>query len=147
MGWIADWEEADAARLFPHPAPRRAIEFKPVICPRFVPRRRRWLWIERDTLIIPEVVARAVCEEASVWLSEELPREWIRRLAVRADVIYFHNPRFRQAIRRKGYAGRDYLWMFTRHWLATMIRRRDYDLYTRFPAVYRTGGDLPDCRK
>jgi hypothetical protein len=144
MSWIADLDEADAVRLFPRPAPRRDIEFKPVVCPRFAPRRCRRLWIERDTPIIPQAIAEAVWEEASVWLGEELPREWIRRLAVRADVIYFHNPRFRRAIRRQGNAGRDYLWMFTRHWLAAMIWKRDYNLYTRLPAAYSSGGDLPD---
>jgi hypothetical protein len=81
-----------------------------------------------------------------VWLDEELPREWIRRLAVRADVIYFHNPRFRRKIRGQGNAGRDWLWMFTRHWLAAMILKRSPQLYARLPAAYSIGRDLPDRR-
>ena len=102
--------------------------------------------IEHDTPIVPHAVASAVWEEAGAWLGEELPREWIRRLAVRADVIYFHNPRFCRKIRGQGNTGRDWLWTFTRHWLAAMIRRRDYDLYTRLPASYSVGCDLPDRR-
>jgi hypothetical protein len=88
----------------------------------------------------------SVWAEACAWLDEELPREWIRRLAVRADVIYFHNPRFRRKIRGQGNAGRDWLWMFTRHWLAAMILKRSPQLYARLPAAYSIGRDLPDRR-
>ena len=143
MGWISDLDEADAVRLSARPAPRREIEFKPVACRRYVPRRCRRRWIERDTPIIPAAVAAAVWEEACAWLDVELPREWIRRLAVRADVIYHHNPRFRRKIRSQGNTGRDWLWMFARHWLAAMIRRRNPQLYARLPASYSTGCDLP----
>jgi hypothetical protein len=161
MGWIADVEKADAARLFA-PAQRREIERGKAVCPengngadaplnpgfrvrrRFVPRRRRRLWIARDTPIVPEIVAQAVWWEARVWLDVELPREWIRRLAVRADVIYYHNARFRQSIRRKGNAGLNYLWAFMRRWLASMIRRRDSSLHARLPGPFCAGADLPD---
>ncbi len=111
---------------------------------RYVPRRCRRLWIARDTPILPGMLAGAVWAEASTWLGVELPREWIRRLAVRADVIYFHNPRFRRGVRRHGNAGRDYLLAFMRHWLAAMIRRRDHELFTRLPASFCTGHELPD---
>ena len=137
-------DEADAARLSARHAPRREIEFKPVACRRYVPRRCRRRWIERDTPIVPGAVAQAVWQEASAWLDVELPREWIRRLAVRADVIFFNNPRFRQKIRGQGDSGRDWLWMFVRHWLAAMIRKRSPQLYARLPASYSAGGDLPD---
>ena len=93
--------------------------------------------------IIPRAVAEGVWEEVCVWLDQELPREWIRRLAIQADVIYARNPRFRRRLRHKGNAGRDYLWMFTRHWLAAMIHRHNYDLYVLLPASFSVGGDLP----
>jgi hypothetical protein len=146
MGWIFDLDEADAARLSARPAPRREIECETVVCKTYVPRRCRRPWIKRDTPIVPAAVAKAVWHEASAWLDVELPREWIRRLAVRADVIYFHNSRFRQKIRGSGNAGRDWLWMFTRHWLAAMIRRRRPQLYTRLPPSYSVGCDLPERR-
>jgi hypothetical protein len=144
MGWIFDLDEADAARLSSRSARRRGIEHETVVCRRYVPRRCRRLWIERDTSIVPDAVAKAVWHEASAWLDVELPREWIRRLAVRADVIYFHNPRFRRKIRGQDNTGRDWLWMFVRHWLAAMIRRRSPQLYARLPASYSAGCDLPD---
>jgi hypothetical protein len=146
MGWISDLDEADAARLSARPAHRREIEHETAVYRRYIPRRCRRLWIERDTPIIPGAVAGAVWREASAWLDVELPREWIRRLAVRADVIYFHNPRFRRKIHGPDNTGRDWLWTFTRHWLAAMIRRRNPQLYARLPASYSTGCDLPDRR-
>jgi hypothetical protein len=106
--------------------------------------RKRRMQIEPDTPIVPRAVAVSVWAEACVWLDEELPHEWIRRLAVRADVIYFHNPRFRRKIRGQGNTGRDWLWMFTRHWLAAMIRKRSPQLYARLPASYSVGHGLPD---
>ena len=108
--------------------------------------QKRHRRIEADTPIVPRAVAVSVWAEACAWLDEELPREWIRRLAVRADVIYFHNPRFRRKIRGQGNAGRDWLWMFTRHWLAAMILKRSPQLYARLPAAYSIGRDLPDRR-
>jgi hypothetical protein len=146
MGWIFDLDGADAARLSARPAPRREIEPETVVCKRYVPRRCRRLWIERDTPIVPAAVARAVWREASAWLDVELPREWIRRLAVRAEVIYFHNPQFRRKIRGQGNTGRDWLWIFARHWLAAMIQKRSLQLYARLPASYSVGCDLPDRR-
>ena len=147
MGWIFDLDEADAAQLSARSAPRREIEHEMVVCKRYVPRRCRRLWIERDTPIVPAAVAKAVWQEASAWLEVELPREWIRRLAVRANVIYFLNPRFRRKIHGQGNTGRDWLWMFVRHWLAAMIRRRSTQLYARLPASYSVGCDLPDSRQ
>ncbi len=143
MGWISNLEEADAAKLLARSAPRPEIEHERVVLKRYVPRRCRRLWIERDTPIIPAAVAKAVWQEANTWLDVELPRGWIRRLAVRADVIYFHNPRFRRKIRGQGNTGRDWLWIFTRHWLAAMIRKRSPQLYSRLPASYSAGCDLP----
>lgn len=108
------------------------------------PRRRRR--IEQDTPIVPEAVATAVWEEACVWLDEELPRAWIRRLAVRANTTYTRNEPFRRMIRRSGDAGRDWLWAFTRHWLAAMIWKQRRHLHARLPASYNTGANLPACR-
>jgi hypothetical protein len=99
--------------------------------------------IELDTPIVPRAVAMGVCEEACVWLHEELPREWVNKLAARANVIYARNPRFRRLLRCQGNAGRDWLWAFTRRWLAALIRKYRPDLHARLPAHYSVGGDLP----
>ena len=106
--------------------------------------RKRRRQIEADTPIVPHAVAVMVWEEACAWLEVELPHNWITRLAARANVIYTHNARFRRLLQRSGNAGRDWLWAFTRHWLAAMILRRDDRLYAQLPASYSIGRDLPD---
>ena len=48
---------------------------------------------------------RAVCEEASQWLGEELPRAWLVRLTERAEAVYASNarvPRWLRGRRQRG---------------------------------------------
>jgi len=112
----------------------------------------RWFWqepfnpdapvqavIQRETPIIPTVVAFAVCEEAGLCLGLPLPVEWIAELAEHAEVVYQHNPRFRQLLRRPTNAGRDWLWSFTRHWLWAILASRRPDLLSRLPPSYAIG--------
>lgn len=108
------------------------------------PARKNRPHIETDTSIVPRAVAESVWEETCVWLDEELPRRWVWRLTARANAIYARNPHFRQVVRRPGNAGRDWLWAFTRHWLAAMIRKHRPELHARLPAAYNVGGDLPE---
>jgi hypothetical protein len=99
--------------------------------------------IEEDTPIIPDIVAGAVCEEASLWLGEPFPGEWAAELAEHANVVFQHNAGFRRLLRRRGNAGRDWLRAFMRHWLCALLASRRLDLYGRLPAPYAAGGDLP----
>lgn len=103
--------------------------------------------IETDTPIVPRAVAMSVWAEACAWLGEELPRQWANRLAARADTIYRRNPHFRARLQRGGDAGRDWLWAFTRHWLAARIKQYRPELHVRLPASYNVGGDLPERRE
>jgi hypothetical protein len=103
------------------------------------PRRR----IQNDTPIVPRAVAEAVWEEARVYLQTELPRVWVRRLAVRAQMTYNRNAQFRRLLRQNGDAGRDWLWAFTRHWLAAMIHERRPRLFPLLPRAYSLGEALP----
>ena len=102
------------------------------------PRRR----IQNETPIVPRAVAEAVWEEACVYLKTELPRAWMRRLAVRANLTYQRNEQFRKLLRKNGDAGRDWLWAFTRHWLAALIRKHQPELHARLPGDYNVGGAL-----
>ena len=103
------------------------------------PRRR----IENDTVIVPSAVADAVWEEACVYLQAELPVAWRRRLAVRANLTYRRNEKFRKLLRKDGDRGRDWLWAFSRHWLAALLHKHRPELYARLPARYSFGADLP----
>jgi len=99
--------------------------------------------IEHDTPLVPQAVASAVWEEASLWLGEELPRAWRVRLTERAEAVYASNPRVRRRLRSPGNGGRDWLWAFTRHWLAALIWKHRRPLYSRLPASYSVGHPLP----
>jgi hypothetical protein len=101
--------------------------------------------IEEDTPIVPRGVAEQVCEEASLWLGEAFPREWVMELAEHANVVYQHNVRFRRLLRRDGDAGRDSLRAFMRHWLCGLLASRRPDLGQRLPESYAAGQDLAPC--
>jgi len=105
--------------------------------------KQRILRIESDTPIVPRAIMEAVCEEAGVWLGQPLPRRWIRELTARANAVYARNPRFRRKVRASGDSGRDYLWAFTRHWLAGLLWERRPQSHTRLPNSYSVGHPLP----
>lgn len=100
--------------------------------------------IETDTPLIPAGVARSVREEVGVWLGEPLPQRWVRELAARANTVYAHNAQFRRYIRGKGTRGRDWLWVFMRHWLADLLGEQRPLLYARLPSSYASGHPLPE---
>jgi hypothetical protein len=106
-------------------------------------RARKSRSIEEETVIAPWIVASSVWEEASVWLKEELPREWIERLARMAENLYLLNSQFRRRARGRGNAGRDYVWAFMRHWLSALLYRRRPGLYARLPDRYALGDPPP----
>lgn len=101
--------------------------------------------IETDTPIVPRAVAVSVWAEARAWLNEELPVRWIDLLTDRAQRVYARRAGFRRKIRRKGDLGRDSLWVFTRHWLAALIREHRPEWHTRLPQRYKLGGGLASC--
>jgi hypothetical protein len=103
------------------------------------PRRR----IQNDTPIVPRAVADAVWREASVYLKAELPQAWVRRITIRANLVYQRNARFRALLRKNGDAGRDWLWAFTRHWLAALLRKHQPALHAQLPESYNVGEELP----
>jgi len=107
--------------------------------------RKHGSTIEKETLLIPIAVANGVWREASTWLGEMLPREWIVDLAVRPEVIYAHNPQFRKLLRGRGNSGRDWLWAFARHWLSGLLFEHRPSLAARMPAGYQSGHPLPSA--
>ena len=99
--------------------------------------------IEEDTIILPQLIARFVCEEASLWLGEPFPVEWQTELALHANMLYQNNPSVRQIIRKRGNAGRDWLIAFMRHWLFALLLWRRPELSRRLPDSYWSGKELP----
>ena len=151
---IRDFREAEsrrASRLVEQPTIRKSRSagpltprfplLTPVQLDRYGPRRRAR--IEDETPIVPRAVAVAVLEDAGLWLDTAMPRSWIDELEERAEVIYQHNARFRQLLRRRSNAGRDWLYAFTRHWLYALLQSRRPELAARLPTAYAMGRDLP----
>jgi len=110
-------------------------------------RARRRSGIERTTPLVAAAVAHGVWSETCVWLGEELPRSWIARLVVKAETVYANNTHFRALLRRPGDIGRDWLWAFSRHWLAALLKRHRPALYARLPGDYSRGHPLPPARE
>lgn len=106
-------------------------------------RRKPRTGIEADTPIVPHAVATGVVEEASVWLAQELPPEWVTELVTRANTVYARNRRFRRRLQAPGNLGRDRLWAFTRHWLAALLHEHRPDQYARLSVGYNIGHPLP----
>jgi hypothetical protein len=101
--------------------------------------------IEDETPISPHALAECACQEASLWLGQCFPREWVAELVERANVVYQHNPGFRRRLRAAGDAGIHRLMAFMRHWLFAILVSRRSDLAARLPSSYASGHDLPPC--
>jgi len=92
---------------------------------------------------MPWLIADSVIYEASVFLDTELPSEWSDWLDQRAERCYAKNAHFRRIVRRRGNGGRDALYRFFRHWLASRLRRERHGLFRRLPRDYVVGVPPP----
>lgn len=107
------------------------------------PRSSRRPQLAECHALIPIAVARHVVDEVSLWLDEPLPARYAAALAFRARRCYAHSSSFREKIRRAGDAGREWLYLYLRHWLAARLYAERHELYLRLPASYSSGVPLP----
>lgn len=102
--------------------------------------------IEDDTPILPHVVADVVISEVErcfpLKMSDRESRALADKLADRADRVYQVNEQFRRQIRARGDRGRDTLYAFTRHWLASELRRTRRGVFDQLPSDFRMGAPL-----
>ena len=99
--------------------------------------------LERDTLLMPDAIAESVVSEASRYLNAELPEDFAKRLAAKAHRLYGRHAHFHKMLNRPGNRGRDYLYMYMRHWTCSWLKRERYALYKRLPWNYALGKKLP----
>jgi hypothetical protein len=111
--------------------------------PTLIRRRARRPQLEATTLLAPIAIARQVLEEASLFLGEPLPGRYAAGLAHRARRIFAHSERYRRRISAAGEAGRDWLYVFMRHWLAGRLYAERPELFARLPQSYCDGEPLP----
>jgi len=88
-------------------------------------RKEKTFDIEADTGIMPDVLAETVCEDAARLLNiPAVDERLVGYLVEYANNVYSHNPRFRKQVRseaNQGTAGRDYLYMYMCHWIASEL--------------------------
>jgi len=99
--------------------------------------------LEDCTPIVAIAIARQIVEEASLWFGEPLPTRYAAGLAHRAHRFFVHSPRHRRRWIASPEAGRDWLYVFMRHWLAGRLYLERPALYARLPARYAAGEPLP----
>lgn len=96
--------------------------------------------IEDETPIMPWIVADSAIGDAQSHLPRdvEIPnsRDLADELSDYANKIYKRNERFRKKIRARGNSGRDTLFMFMRHWIASFLHDKHRAIFNQLPRGY-----------
>lgn len=106
--------------------------------------------IERQTELMPWLIADSVLGEASRWLRTDLPPEWADWLDARAERCFARHRQFHRLVSARGAggnAGRENLCKFMRHWLAGRLSRERPALFRRLPRACALGRALPDRQR
>lgn len=90
--------------------------------------------IERDSTIVPGLIAESVLECASNIVGQRIPAAYIAKLNTCAEAVYAHNRRFKSKLR--GECGRGYLHMYMQHWLAHLLRKDASPLCHKLPRTF-----------
>jgi hypothetical protein len=98
--------------------------------------------LERDTLLMPEVIAETVVQEAERFLQADLPADYAERLAAKAYYLYGRHKHFHQTLNGRGNCGRDSLYMYMRHWTGGWLKRECNPLSQKLPWEYALGHKL-----
>ena len=99
---------------------------------------------------MPWLIADSVLGEAARFLDTELPPEWAEWLDARAERVFARHRQFHRLISSNangGNAGRDQLYKFMRHWLASRLARAQPALYRCLPGSYALGGAMLEAKR
>ncbi len=99
--------------------------------------------LERDTLLMPWLVAESVCGEVARFLDVEIPARYEEWLEAKAERCYARFDHFRKLMRGRGNVPRDWLRTYMRHWLAGLLGVERPDLYECLPESFALGHALP----
>jgi hypothetical protein len=99
--------------------------------------------LERDTCLMPWLIAESVTQEVSRFLDVELPARYGVWLDAKAELCYARDRRFHKLMRGRGNAPRDWLCAFMRHWLGSILILERPDLCRRLPDSFVWGERLP----
>ena len=99
--------------------------------------------LERDTQLMPWLIAESVCAEVSRFLDVEIPARYAVWIEARAELTYAKHRHFRKLMRGRGNAPREWLKVYMRHWLAGLLGTERPDLYECLPDTFALGHPLP----
>jgi len=99
--------------------------------------------LERETQLMPWLIAETVCDEVSQFLGVDLPVRYAVWLEGKAELCYSRHRRFHKLMRGRGNAPRDWLYAFMRHWLGSILQLERPDLCWRLPLSFAYGRRLP----
>jgi len=99
--------------------------------------------LERDTQLMPWLIADTVCGEVARFLDVEIPARYAVWIEGRAELCYAKRGRFWKLMRGRGNAPRDWLRVYMRHWLAGLLGTERPDLYECLPDTFALGHPLP----
>src|SRR5271157_4237293 len=99
--------------------------------------------LERDTQLMPWLVAETVCDEVSQFLGLDLPARYAVWLEAKAELCYSGRRHFHKLMRGRGNAPREWLYVFMRHWLASILHLERPDLCRCLPMSFVYGRRLP----
>lgn len=104
--------------------------------------------IERDTPIIPVIVADAVIEEVTLAFPDEAnltcdeQHDVAENLAAYAEQVYVANKRFAKSLRAQGNTGRDQLYVWMRHWFSAWLKENRPTCFRKLPQEFLLGHPL-----
>jgi len=99
--------------------------------------------LERDTLLMPDVIAENVVREVELFLGEEFPARYAVWLATKAELCYSARRHYYRTLRRSGNAAREWLCVYMRHWLDSLLGLERPDLHHCLPREFGNGQQLP----
>ncbi len=99
--------------------------------------------LERDTLLMPDVVAEDTVAEAARYLGAALPGTCAERLVSKAEYLYGRHGAFQRSLKRSGNCAPAQLRVYFRHWLCSWLKRNRRALFNRLPWGYALGHRLP----
>ena len=95
---------------------------------------------ERLTCIDPYFAANYILNEVRGYYWVELPAYLEEELALRAVAVFARNQRLRKRFQSE--QGPDYLRMFMRHWLASLLGKHKHPLFRELPNSFKCGQPL-----
>jgi len=95
--------------------------------------------IEEGASLVPEIVAESVIEEVERFLDTGIPhREMtVQGLSMQARATYKANAAWRTKINDRW--GRERLYAFMRHWLASDLKKTAPAIYAKLPSSFSRG--------